>query len=130
MNVLIASLLAPDGAPAQLLLRWLAGNFELIVSDKLLAELRRALAYSKVRERVPPADATAFVELLESAATRMPDPGKPPRRSRDAGDDYLLALAESCAAIVVSGDRDLLHLASDLPVHSPAEFLTALASQT
>ena len=128
VNVLIASLLAPSGAPAQLLLRWLGGDFELIVSDKLLVELRRALAYSKVRERMSPADAEAFVELLESAATKISDPPKPPRRSRDAGDDYLLALAESCSAIVVSGDRDLLQLSGDFPVHSPAGFLAALVS--
>ena len=128
LNVLIASLLAPSGAPAQLLLRWLAGDFELIVSDKLMAELSRALAHSKVRERVSPTDAAAFVELLDAAATRMPDPAKPLRRSRDAGDDYVLALAENCSAIVVSGDRDLLQLSGDFPVHSPAGFLATLVS--
>ncbi len=128
VNVLIASLMAPGGAPAQLLLRWLAGDFELIVSDKLVAELRRALAYSKVRERVPRADAAAFVEFLEGAATRMSNPTEPPRWSRDAGDDYLLALAQTGSAIVVSGDRDLLQLGGDFPVHSPAEFLARLAS--
>jgi predicted nucleic acid-binding protein len=75
---------------------------------------------------MPAAEAAAFVELLESAATRMPDPGKPPRRSRDAGDDYLLALAASSSAIVVSGDRDLLNLSDDFPTYSESGFLASL----
>jgi putative PIN family toxin of toxin-antitoxin system len=129
VNVLIAALLARDGAPARLLLRWLAGDFELIVSDKLLAELSRALSYPRVRSRVPEADASAFVELIETGATRAVDPEKPQRRSRDAGDDYLLALAASTAAAVVSGDRDLLELGGELPIYSPAEFHSKLDRQ-
>jgi putative PIN family toxin of toxin-antitoxin system len=126
VNVLIAALLARDGAPARLLLRWLAGDFELTVSDKLRAELSRALSYPKVRSRVSDADATAFVELIEITATKALDPEKPERRSRDAGDDYLLALAASTAATVVSGDRDLLDLGGGLPIYSPAEFHSRL----
>jgi putative PIN family toxin of toxin-antitoxin system len=127
VNVHIAALLARDGAPARLLLRWLAGDFELIVSDKLLAELSRALKYPKVRSRVPDADAAAFMDLLRNTATRALDPSRPERRSRDAGDDYLLALAAQSSAVVVSGDRDLLDLGGDLPIYSPQEFHSRLA---
>jgi putative PIN family toxin of toxin-antitoxin system len=126
VNVLIASLLSPDGAPAQLVLRWLAGDFELIISDKLVSELKRALSYPKVHTYVVPAEAVAFVLLLETSATRMPDPSEAPRRSRDPGDDYLLALAESSSAVVVSGDRDLLNLTKDFPIYSPSGFLATL----
>ncbi len=120
VNVLIASLLAPDGASAQLMLRWLGGGFELIISDKVVAELRRALSYPKVLNRVPATEAVAFVDLLQAVATRMPDPADAPRRSRDAGDDYLLALASSSSAVVVTGDRDLLELSDEFPIYSPA----------
>jgi putative PIN family toxin of toxin-antitoxin system len=122
VNVLIAALLARDGAPARLLLRWLAGDFELIISDRLLSELSRALSYTKLQSRVSRVDASAFVELLEGAATKAPDPDKPKRRLRDAGDDYILALASSTSALVVSGDRDLLDLGGELPIYSPNEF--------
>jgi putative PIN family toxin of toxin-antitoxin system len=122
VNVLIAALLARHGAPARLLLRWLAGDFELIISDQLLSELSRALSYPKLQSRISRVDASAFVELLESAATKAPDPDKPKRRSRDAGDDYILALASSTSAVVVSGDRDLLDLGGELPIYSPNEF--------
>lgn len=126
VNVLIAALLARDGAPARFLLRWFAGDFELLISDKVLSELRRALAYPKVRLRISHAEAAAMVDLLEATATKALDPDKPQRRSRDAGDDYLLALAASNSAVVVSGDRDLLDLGDELPIYGPAAFLALL----
>ena len=126
VNVLIAAMLARESAPARLLLRWLAGDFELIISDKLIYELRRALSYPKIRTRVSADEGSAFVDLLRGYAFRAIDPDKAPRRSRDPGDDYVLALAESCSAVVVSGDQDLLALKRDLPIYSPAEFLAKM----
>ena len=126
VNVLIAALLARDGAPARLLLRWLAGDFELIMSDKVVSELRRALSYPRLRSRMPGADASAFVNFLEGTATKELDPDNLMRWSRDAGDDYLLALAVSASAVVVTGDRDLLDLGGAFPIYSPVEFLASL----
>ena len=115
-------MLARESAPARLLLGWLGGDFELIISGKSISELRRALSYPKIRTRVSVDERSAFVDLLEGHAFRAIDPDKAPRRSRDPGDDYLLALAESCSAVVVSGDQDLLALKRDLPIYSAAEF--------
>lgn len=125
-NVLISALLSPSGGPAALVARWLAGDFELIVSERLLAELRRALAYRKIRSRVTEDEATSFLDLLGRAATGAKDPPTAPRRSRDPGDDHLLALAEATAAVLVTGDDDLLALAG-VPVVSPRAFLDSLA---
>jgi uncharacterized protein len=125
-NVLIAALLSPSGAPAQILARWLAGDFELVVSESLLAKLERALAYPKLRARIAPEDGAEFVSFLQNTAVHTSDPPAPPRRSRDPGDDYLLALAENEKAIVVSGDQHLLELANRFPVRSPRDFLEAL----
>jgi uncharacterized protein len=49
-GVLIAAVLSPKGAPAELLRHWLAGDYELVVSDKLLAELKRVLLRPKFRK--------------------------------------------------------------------------------
>ena len=38
-------------------------------------------------------------------------------------DDYLIALAHSRDAALVSGDRHLLELAGKIPVFSPVDFL-------
>jgi len=84
-NVLIASLLSRSGAPAQIVSRWLAGEFELVVSEALLAELARALAYPKVHKRVAEDEARAFVELLREAVRLAADPESPARRSAGSG---------------------------------------------
>ena len=125
-NVLIAAALSPRGAPAELVTRWLAGEFELIASDLLLAELERALGYPKLSERIPPTDAAQLVALLRNAAVHAPDPASAPSRSPDPGDDYLLALAEAVGAPLVSGDRHLLGLADRFPVIAARAFLGQL----
>jgi putative PIN family toxin of toxin-antitoxin system len=129
-NVHIAALLSPAGPPAGALRAWQAGRFELIVSPLLLGELRRALAYPKLRRRIPEFRARAYVSAVERRASVTPDPGTPPRlQSADADDDYLIALAESRRAALVSGDADLLALAGRLPVFDPRGFLEWLAAR-
>jgi uncharacterized protein len=127
-NVLIAAWLSPSGAPAQILARWLVGDFELVVSERLLAELERALGYSKLRARVTPALAVELVSFLREAAELAPELPVAPRRSVDRGDDYILALAETEKAIVVSADRHLLELADRYPIRSARAFLGDLKS--
>jgi putative PIN family toxin of toxin-antitoxin system len=126
-NILIAAVLSPSGAPAQIISRWLGGEFELVVSDALLSELERALAYPKLRRRIPAHDAAEFVSLLRVAAILASDPEAGTHRSGDAGDDYLLALAEHERAVLVSGGQHLLELADDLPIQTARTFLDRLA---
>jgi hypothetical protein len=128
-NVLVAALLSGSGAPAQVVARWLTGEFELVVSDALIDELERALAYPKLRDRVSEDEASAFVAALRGGARLAGDPEAPARRSADPGDDYLLALAEQEHAVVVSGDQHLLTLAGELPIVTPRAFLDALAAR-
>jgi hypothetical protein len=127
-NVLISALLSPDGSPARTLRAWLDGEFELVISPLLLEELRRALGYPKLRTRIEPEEARRFLTVLAEAATVAHDPTDPPTtRSRDPGDDYLIALAERKRAVLVSGDDHLLELAPEIPVVSPTEFLARFA---
>ena len=128
VNVLISALLSRTGAPAALLEEWLAGSFELILSDTLLSELERTLSRPKLRSRVDEESARRFLELLRALAELAADPVAPqqPVRSRDAADDYLVELAASEQATLVSGDVHLLELSSAIPVFSPREFLDRL----
>ncbi len=128
-NVLIAALLSPSGAPAQILRRWLSGEFELVVSETLIAELERALAYPKLRRRIPADEAAEFLSLLGFEAIATADPPAGAHRSADPGDDYLLALAECARAVLVSGDQHLLELADNLPIETARAFLDRLAAE-
>jgi putative PIN family toxin of toxin-antitoxin system len=112
--------------PAQLLDRWLAGEFEVIVSEALLLELERALRYPELRRRVAEEEAAELVALLRHGAILAPDPGDPPHRSSDPDDDYLPALAESERAVLVSGDHHLLVLSDELPIDTARAFLDRL----
>lgn len=125
-NVLIAALLSPRGTPATLIVRWLAGDFELVVSQQLLEELARVVAYPKIRAKISQDDADAFVELVRSDAELASDPPTPERRSTDSSDDYLLALAEVEHALLVTGDEHLLGLADAFPIVTPRVFLETL----
>ncbi len=126
-NVIISAVLAPSGTPAKVLRSWLNGAFELVVSDALLAELDRTLAYPKLRKRIEAAEAQELIELLRRQARMTDDPQDPPStRSPDPDDDYLLALGAVAQAAIVSGDGHLLGLADELPIYSPAEFLALL----
>ena len=123
-NVLISAILSPTGAPARALFAWVRGEFELVVSRLLLDELERALAYPKLRARIPVEDAIRFVAWLAGSATLVSDPEDPPAiHSEDPGDDYLIALAAVQRAVLVSGDAHLLEFEGDIPVLPPARFV-------
>ena len=128
-NVIISALLSRDGTPARVFRAWLEGRFDLIVSPLLLEELERALAYPKLAERISAEESAAMIEWLRREAILVNDPsGAPTSRSEDPGDDYLLALAEAERAALVSGDRHLLALSSELPVLTAREFLVTVGA--
>jgi len=127
VNVLISGALSAKGSPAEILRASRDGQFELIVSELLLAELKRTLAYPKLRQRIAPEKADAFVNWVRDDGTIAEDPTSPPPvSSRDPDDDYLLALAIDRSAYLVTGDQDLLVLSNDLPILTPAQFAANL----
>src|SRR5688572_21241700 len=127
VNVLVAALLSASGTPAQLIRAWRDGEFELIVSPALLAELERVLTYPKIAQRVSADDAREFVDSLARNSSVAEDPLQGTYHTADPADDYLLNLAASQRAVVVSGDAHVLALAGELPIHSPADFRALLA---
>jgi len=123
-GVLVSALITPAGTPAELLLAARAGSFELIVSPQLLDELAGVLRREKFRRYVDLDGVIAFLDLLRREAQLAADPEVPPPiRCADPDDDYLIALAHSQNAALVSGDSDLLGLTEEIPVFSPADFL-------
>lgn len=125
-GVLVSALITPTGTPAKLLTATRGGSFELIVSPLLLEELKLVLRREKFRRYVDLDVVDRYVELLRRDATMAADPNEPPPiRCADPDDDYLVALAHSCSAALVSGDGHLLDLAGEIPVFAPAEFLAA-----
>lgn len=128
-NVLISALIGPVGAPRAILAHWRGGTFELVVSERLLAEVERTLALPRLRRYVSAEDAAESIALLRSAATLLADPAGLSPRTSDPDDDYLIALAETSHALLVSGDKHVLALRGELPIRTPREFRAELGSE-
>lgn len=129
-NVIISGVLSGQGTPARVLAAWREGRFEVIASPQLIQELRRALAYPKLRSRITEAEAARLVSWVTQTATAADDPEPHPAiRSPDPGDDYLIALAADHGAALVSGDSHLLGLKGRIPVYTAAEFLELVEGQ-
>ena len=130
VNVLISGVLSAKGPSAEILRASRDGQFELVISELLLVELTRALAYPKLQKRIPAEKAAAFANWARDQGTVAEDPATPPPvGSRHPGDEYLLALAIDRRAYLVTGDQDLLVLSRDLPILTPTQFATKLGEQ-
>jgi uncharacterized protein len=92
----------------------------------LLAELEEVLRRKKFRRYVDLAAVAEYIDLLRRDATLVEDPeGPPPLRSADPDDDYLIALAHSQNAILVSGDKHLLDIGRGAPILAPGDLKVA-----
>ena len=123
-SVLVSALISPGGAPGKLLLEIQAGQFELIVSPELVAELERVVRRDKFRRYIGLDEALEFVSFIRGEATLVPDPGhRTPLQSSDPKDNYLIALAHGYSALLVSGDKHLLDLSGGAPILAPGDLL-------
>lgn len=114
---------------------WRHGSIDVVLSDWILDELHRVLPKLEHRYGLSPAEIADLVdilsiqaELVEPAATDVP-------ALRDADDGPVLgmlleALHNGGADYLVTGDKDLLTLASGYPIITPAEFWAAHGSGT
>ena len=130
-NVLVSALLKRDSMPGRLLQAVWDGNLDLVLSEPLLTELREALNYPKIRKRLVASaiDSELFVELLPFFTVQVDLTGVEVPRPRDAGDEMVLAtLVASQAEWLVSGDEDLLVMADQFPILSPAAFVARFLS--
>ncbi len=111
-NILVSALLATSSLPAQLVVLWRAGRFDLLTAAEQLDELMRVTRYPKIRARLAPAIAGRLVNDLRALAVTV-ETLPLVDVSPDPDDNYLLALAASGAAdFLVTGDkRDLLGIA-------------------
>jgi uncharacterized protein len=130
-NVLVSALLKRDSIPGRLLQAVWDGNLDLVLSEPLLTELRDTLNYPKIRKRLVASaiDSELFLELLPFFTVQVDLTGVEVPRPRDAGDEMVLAtLVASQAEWLVPGDEDLLVMADQFPILSPAAFVARFLS--
>jgi putative PIN family toxin of toxin-antitoxin system len=127
-GVLVSAAITPNGVCWHLVERGLDGDFELIVSPRLLEELEEVLLRPKFRNVLSQGEARGFVHFLAATAELITDPPPHVGLTRDEDDDYLVALARAVDADgLVSGDPDLTELTEQVPpVLTPRETLDRL----
>jgi uncharacterized protein len=131
-NVIISALIQPKGASGQILTSLVdANSFELIISPALLAELRRALSYPKVRKYIkfPKQDLDLWVASIELIAQPVDGNIRVHAVAENPDDDkYIEAAVEGLAQFVVTGDKHLLSLKfyENIRIVTPRVFLGLL----
>lgn len=130
-SVIAAALTTPNphSASRVVLAAAAAGAIQLIITDELEAEYRRAVNYPGVVRYAAKVDRRAFVSAIVAAAERVaavPWPGAVPS---DPGDDMVVAAAlGGKAEFVVTLDKDPLRLRrlGGVSLLKPGDFLREL----
>ena len=125
-NVLLSGLMIPEGTPGRIIAAWRKRNFDLVVSEPMLEEIARVLAYPKIRKRLNWDDETIsrYIALLRFEAEVVSVEGVKANVPADPDDNQLLAtLIASKADWLITGDCDFDDLYELHPIIAPGEFV-------
>lgn len=131
-SVVVAALTTPnpESASRVVLAAVAAGAVELLITDELEAEYRRAVEYPQVRRYAAKVDRQGFVDAVVMPAERVEAGAAVGAVPADPGDDKGVAAAlAGGAAFVVALDRHLLELGGlegGVQVLRPGDFLREL----
>ncbi|MBI3150407.1 MAG: putative toxin-antitoxin system toxin component, PIN family [Betaproteobacteria bacterium] len=126
-NVLLSGIAYPASVPGRIFAAWRHGSVEVLLSVYILNELRRVLPRLEQRHGMSPTEIDDLVDILSIQAEIIePLPGKD-QTLRDEKDrpvlgTLLAALAAASADYLITGDKDLLALADQHPIVTPAQF--------
>jgi len=135
-NVFVSGLLSKTDLPAKILEAWRDGQYVLIRSPPLVAEIKRALETARIREKyfITDGDIEQLIILLEKDALVVP--GHTDVKNAipdDPSDEMFLACAvDASADFIVSGDRHLLDISEykDIPIITVSKVPRASARGT
>lgn len=129
-NVLLSGLAYPASVPGKIVAAWRYGSLEVLLSEYILEELRRVLPRLAHRHGLSPAEMEDVVDILAIQAELIEPLSDPAPDLRDATDQPVLGtliagLQAGAVDYLISGDKDLLALASNYPILTPAAFWAA-----
>lgn len=124
-NVVLSALVFRGGAAGQVRLAWQQGLLLPLVSSATVQELVRVLAYPKFRLSPAEQDELLADYLPYAETVRIPQPPPTVPECRDGLDLPFMHLAVAGKAkMLVSGDRDLLAIATEFERASSCPILT------
>lgn len=116
----------PDSTPGRIIAAWRKRNFYLVVSEPMLEEIARVLAYPKIRKRLGWDDEhiSRYIGLMRFEAEVVSIAGVEANVPADPNDNHLLAsLIASKADWLITGDSDFDELSGQYPIIAPGEFV-------
>ena len=130
-NVLVSALLSRSGSPAEIVRRWEAGQFEVLLSPVLMREVERVLRYPRVADRLSWSEETrqAFLRRLGAVAVLVDPDFQLKILAENPDDNRVVECAlTGGAAFIITGDQHLLGLEeyAGIVILSPAGFLAFL----
>ena len=121
-NVLVSGLAYPGSVPGCIVAAWRRGGLDVVLSHYILDEMARVLPRLS-RIRMTPAEIRDLADSFMFLADIVEPEGAQDVNLRDPADQpVLLTLVAAQANYLVTGDKDLLALADDYPIVTPAEF--------
>jgi len=131
-NIYVSAAVRADGPPGHIIERFLRdAAFQIVVSQAIVDEVLRALAYPKVRKYIRRGlDSELWFEDIVVLAQFVAGEYEVAGVSDDPDDDkHIAAAVEGRAAFVVTGDPDLLALKEHegIRIVSPRAFLDLLS---
>lgn len=135
-NIFVSGLLSRTGTPAKMLDAWRAGEYLLVTSPSIVAEVKAVLLSRRILEKygIRPQDIEALVTLLEKdGLTVLCETEVSGIIPEDPKDEMFLACAlEAGADMIVSGDHHLLNIGvyKGIPVLTVNQFADRLAQES
>lgn len=131
-NVIVSVLLSPSGSPARVIQRWESEAFDLLVSEPILVEYRRALKYDHLRahHRMTAEEISQVIEgfrefgLLIDVSLDLDVIPEDPEDNK-----FIECAITGKANYIVTGDSHLLALQDyqGIRILTPAAFLSVLS---
>ena len=131
-NVIVSATLSLKGAPAEIIRRWEAEEFEVVTSPALISEFERVITYPRVRRylKLSEEETDALQERLRVVATLVKPQFTLEIVRKDPADNRVLECAVAGgASYIVTGNTHLLELGEyqQIIIIKPAAFLTVLS---
>lgn len=121
-NVLVSGLAYPGSVPGRIIAAWRQGGLDVVLSHYILSELVRVLPRLP-RVLMTSTEIRDLADSLIFLADIVEPVGQPDANLRDSADQpVLLTFVAAHADYLVTGDKDLLALASKYPIVTPAAF--------
>ncbi len=132
-NIFISSIISTKGNPAKIMDKWLAGEFELLISQPMIDEIIRVTGYERILKKYPliPANRDKLIKLLNKNGVSVEPEISLTIIEADKSDNrYFECAIAGGAQYIVSGDRHLLDVGqyAGIRVLTPAVFITLLDS--